>query len=226
LAKQFEDADIKNEAHDIVSDATALIYSAWSGTMKVTYFGTKRGIRLSDAITRSITQLDALSSKYINIVPAECTVMVGDAFNSDGFIRDHNLAFNALKSFEFDSIGSIGYEHIHSVLDEFQEDWRPTPIRNEMETIFHFCRRIVELTQLFKNVTGRRIANDDGDAILHDDKWGTIASYSKDPPKDGSNCATVCVRTTGCYNHLLHIHDKQSVFPPGQCKYIGLYQVR
>jgi hypothetical protein len=102
--------------------------------MKVTYFGTKCGIRLSDAITRSITQLDALSLKYINIVPAECTVMVGDAFKSDMFIRDHNVAFNALKSFEFDSIGAIGYEHIHSVLDEFQEDW-PTPIRNEIESI-------------------------------------------------------------------------------------------
>lgn len=115
LAKQFEDADIKNEAHDIVSDATTLIYSAWSGTMKVTYFGSKRGIRLTDALTRSITQLDALSLKYINIVPAECTVMVGDAFNSDMFIRDHNVAFNALKSFEFDSIGSIGYEHTRKI---------------------------------------------------------------------------------------------------------------
>ena len=82
---------------------------------------------------------------------------------------------------------------------------------NEMDTIFHFCRHIVELTQSFKNVTGRRIANDDGDAELHDDKWGTIASYSKDPPKDGSNCATVCVRTTGCYNDLLHIHDNNSL---------------
>lgn len=168
LAKQFEDADIKNEAHDIITDATTLIYSAWSGTMKVTYFGTKRGIRLTDAITRSITQLDALSLKYINIVPAECTAMVGDAFNSDNFIRDHNAAFNALKNFEFDRINSTGYEHIHSVLDEFQEDWRC--IMNEMDTIFHFCRHIVELTQSFKNVTGRRIANDDGDAELHDDK--------------------------------------------------------
>ena len=70
----------------------------------------------------------------------------------------------------------------------------------------------MELTQSFKNVTGRRIANDDGDAELHDDKWGTIASYSKDPPKDGSNCATaVCVRTTGCYDDLLHIHDNNSL---------------
>ena len=76
--------------------------------MKVTYFGTKRGIRLTDAITRSITQLDALNLKYINIVPAECTAMVGDAFNSDNFIRDHNAAFNALKNFEFDRINSSG----------------------------------------------------------------------------------------------------------------------
>ena len=41
---------------------------------------------------------------------------------------------------------------------------------NDVDTIFHFCRHIVELTQSFKNVTGRRIANDDGDAELHDDK--------------------------------------------------------
>jgi hypothetical protein len=96
--------------------------------------------------------------KYINIVPAENTTVVGDAFNSDNFIQDHIAAFNALKNFEFDRIGSIGYEHIYSVLDEFQEDWIYN--NNKMDSIFHFCRRIVELTQSFKTCTGHRIAND------------------------------------------------------------------
>ncbi len=163
-----------------------------------------------------------MSLKYINIIPAECTAMVGDAFNSDKFIRDHIAAFNALKKFEF-RIGAISYEHIYSALDEFQEDWRIGPLQKEIDAIFHFCGCIVGLTQSFEKRTGHRIANDattsydvtdDGDAKLKDDKsgWGTIASYSDEPPKVGSNFASVRVRATGCYEDTLLIHDNISLW--------------
>lgn len=98
LAIQIKEADEFGVASDLVIDANKLVEAAWDGSLCERIVGRK--IRLADAIERSRTLLDAVSTAYIQSHTAEVRARVGyfGSFDGDRFKRDTLMAFKVRSS--------------------------------------------------------------------------------------------------------------------------------
>lgn len=88
-----------------------------------------------------------------------------DAAKPDSTTPFSSLHFfcQSLKDLDFEGLGTIHYNLIHSALTQHEVMWcdSHSPLNDEVKTIQLFCMRVEAITESTKDRTGHRIANDE-----------------------------------------------------------------